>query len=99
MNMTLDDSITITAAKLTGAEDQVNLNSTTTKLQNVTAEYVDRVFGYADQFVIHVNEQVCIQRVLEIVQVSSKGFQVFFNSCFSHPWLQNTAFINHHQLI
>ena len=59
LNETLTNNISNTASQLSVVEKEVNSNNTEVQLQNITIAYVDTVFGYADQFVAHIDYQVC----------------------------------------
>ncbi len=57
-NKTIKSSIADTGLQLDQVEDDVNSNNTEVALQNITIAYIDTVFGYADQFVEHLNDQL-----------------------------------------
>ncbi|XP_022080680.1 prominin-1-A-like isoform X2 [Acanthaster planci] len=58
LNATLPGSITKTVAASQAAETKVNLPATEEKVQNITVDYVNQVFGYADQYVEKVGTQL-----------------------------------------
>ncbi|XP_071792636.1 prominin-1-A-like [Asterias amurensis] len=58
VNKTLTNNISSTASQLSEVDKAVNSNNTEVQLQNITIAYVDTVFGYADQFVAHIDDQL-----------------------------------------
>ncbi|XP_038046769.1 prominin-1-A-like [Patiria miniata] len=58
LNIDLPGSIMNTVTAADSAESKVNLPATDEKVQNITTDYVNKVFNYADQYVDKVDSQL-----------------------------------------